>query len=127
MKLEGKEALLRKLRDMPNNLARKHLRKAARAGGEVIAERAGDIAPRAPGAPDLAENITVSEVRTDDTLSVAVAIGPARGFFYGGFQEFGTKNHGAQPFMRPAFDSEQQHALEEAGKVIWEGLSEDAR
>lgn len=37
--------------------------------------------------------------------AVTVYVGPTRKVFHGIFQEFGTINHGAQPFLRPAFDT----------------------
>lgn len=35
------------------------------------------------------------------------------------FQEFGTSRHGAQPFARPAFDTEAPKALGIMGRVFW--------
>lgn len=41
-----------------------------------------------------------------------VYVGPTTKAFYGMFQEFGTRNHGPQPFLRPAFDSRAPRALD---------------
>lgn len=39
-------------------------------------------------------------------------VGPTRAAFYGQFQEFGTAHHKPQPFMRPAWDANDERALE---------------
>lgn len=43
-----------------------------------------------------------------------IHVGPRKGrnAQVGAFQEFGTVNHPAQPFMRPAFDAQKQTALD---------------
>lgn len=127
MRVEGLAELKRALHDLPLKVAQKHLLEATRAGAEIIRERAGELAPREPGAPDLAENIGISRVRSDDDHAVTLAIGPTRGFFYGFFQEFGTRHHSAQPFMRPAFDTMQAAAMEAVRRVLWLALGTSSR
>jgi HK97 gp10 family phage protein len=51
-----------------------------------------------------------------------VAIGPQSAFFYGLFQEYGTRFHRAQPFLRPALDGEAQVALGILGRELWAAL-----
>ena len=93
---------------------------ALRAGAEPVKERMRAMAPRAPGAPDLADNIGVGVARVGE--EAAIAIGPTKNFFYGLFQEEGTSRHGAQPFARPALDATQQEALGIVGATIWHEL-----
>lgn len=120
--VEGTERLVRALRGMPERAGRTAQRRALRAGGEIIRAKASTNAPRAPGAPDLADNIVISNARPDDG-SVGLAVGPARGrFFYAAFQEFGTSRHAAQPFLRPAFDSELRRAVRAIADELWEAL-----
>lgn len=44
--------------------------------------------------------------------SATVQIGPHRRAFYGMFQELGTSRQAARPFLRPAFESKAQDALQ---------------
>lgn len=122
MRVEGGQELARRLRALSARASRKVQRDALYAGAEIIRQDASDIAPRAPGAPDIAENIGISTARADDREAVAVAVGPTRGFRYGFYQEFGTRFHGAQPFMRPAFDRNQQRVLGAIQRELWMAL-----
>jgi HK97 gp10 family phage protein len=49
--------------------------------------------------------------RGRDTFS-QVFVGPSTDAWYGIFSEFGTVNHAAQPFMRPAFDEGAPKSLD---------------
>lgn len=110
IKLIGGEKIARRLQGMTEKLARKKLQSALEEGAELFRERASELAPREPGAPDLADNIGISALRGSG-LEKKVAVGPTKGFYYGSFQEFGTRYHAAQPFMRPAFDEEGEKAI----------------
>lgn len=81
------------------------------------------MAPHAPGKPDLRDTISVSGARGTDSNEIAVAIGPSRAGFYGSFQELGTKHHAAQPFARPAFDSQGPTSLQIIASAIWRELA----
>lgn len=148
LKVTGTEEFTRALRALPERVRRPVLRDALSDAAEPIRRRMGELAPRAPGLPDLAENMVVSAVtevegtRLPET-SAAVAIGPARllkgsysvvsritgrvrtiGYsFYAYFQEFGTVHHRPQPFARPAFEREHSKALGIYGKAIWTALT----
>jgi HK97 gp10 family phage protein len=122
MRVEGSKQLADALNSLTSRVSRGLLAKSLRAGAEPIREAAARFAPRAPGAPDLADHIGVSGARPESG-NVAVAIGPTRNFFYGWFQEHGTTRHGAQPFMRPAFDSESPDALRIIRNEVWASLS----
>lgn len=41
-------------------------------------------------------------------------------------QEFGNRNHGPQPYMRPAWDSEREPAVTEIGKDLWAEIERTA-
>ena len=92
-------------------------------GGEIFRDRAASLAPVAPGAPDLAKNIGMSRTMPTDRDGAGIAVGPTTGFFYGFFQEYGTVHHGAQPFMRPAFDSETSKVLATIAASLWRELA----
>jgi HK97 gp10 family phage protein len=121
MRIEGGAKLAATLRSLPDRVNRSVQREALREAGELIRARASAMAPRAPGAPDLADNIGISNARPEDG-AVAIAIGPTKGFFYGYFQEFGTSRHGAQSFMRPAFDGEGGRGLKVIMASLWSAL-----
>jgi HK97 gp10 family phage protein len=121
IRVEGGDRLARTLRELPDRVNRRMQRDALMVAAEPIRGAAAAMAPRAPGAPDLADNIRISNARPEDG-SVAVAIGPSKNFFYGKFQEFGTSRHGAQPFMRPAWDREGTKALQTIKSALWKAL-----
>lgn len=110
MSIQGLSDVSAALGALPLRMSRKIQREALVNAAGPIQREASSIAPRAPGAPDLADNIAISNTRPPDG-SVGVAVGPSTGFFYGSYQEFGTSRHGAQPFMRPAFDANVQAAF----------------
>lgn len=109
------------LASLSTRVSRKIAREALEEGGEPIRRRASTLAPHEPGPPDLRENIGISPAKSEDLA--AVAIGPTKGFAYGFPQEVGTARHAAQPFMRPAFDSEGPKALGIIGQALWRELA----
>lgn len=121
VRMEGADKLARALRELPTRVNRSVQRDALMAAAEPIRAAAASMAPRAPGAPDLADNISISGARPDDG-SVGVAIGPSKNFFYGQFQEFGTSRHAAHPFMRPAWDQESGRSLRTITSALWNAL-----
>lgn len=50
--------------------------------------------------------------------SVITNVGPTQAAFYGLFQEFGTRSHPPQPFMRPTWDALQFEMLETIAKTL---------
>lgn len=120
--LIGGPELARTLLSLSPRLSTQLMNAALREGAEPMRSRAAELAPREPGAPDLADNIVVSPVRQTAKNGTGVAMGPSKGFFYGFFQEFGTARHGAQPFMRPAFDGTQRQVVGIVGASLWAAL-----
>ena len=113
VEFKGLRELDAALRALPEEMQGAPVRAGLKAGAEVLRE---GMALRAPRDPDvngvtLADEI-VAVVRISNKKDTAVAqIGPSRRAFYGGFQEFGTVNHAAQPFMRPTLDQDGQIAV----------------
>lgn len=142
----GGDQLAKAIRDCPTRVNKKVLRQALTEGAEPMRQMMGSLAPRAPGAPDLADNMVISNVTKFDGAKVgdqeaAVAVGPARllrgaytvktrtggtrtigASFYALFQEFGTSRHGAQPFARPAFDQGVAGAIAIIRSRLWDAL-----
>lgn len=137
--LQGADELARVLRTLPDAIQRDRMVKALRRGAEPMRERMGQLAPRGRGRDEdfehLADNMVISLAnrigspqggrwRPRDETEHAVAVGPQKSFFYGLFQEYGTTHHGAQPFMRPAFDSTGGQALGVIRDELWDMLRE---
>lgn len=121
-RVEGGKELARALDQLSTRVSAKVAREALTEAAEPFQKTATQLAPVEPGAPDLKANIVISPVRGQDAMAT-VAIGPAKGFFYGFFQEYGTVRHGAQPFMRPAFDSQVQAVLTRMSAAAWRILA----
>lgn len=122
MILEGFRELESALAQLPKATGKNVLRRVAKGALEPMARQAESYAPVREG--DLRESITVSERRTrrvnrsgrfDRKTGVEMAMGPASGegvLNYAALVEFGTVDTPAQPYMRPAWDSGQNRALE---------------
>ena len=137
MKLEGGARLAQNLSKLGFTEQRGVLVKILKHGAEPMAARMEQLAPVEEGKPDLRDHISISstsKVAGPETLGsrrlnegeAAVAVGPEKAFFYGLFQEFGTVRHGAQPFMRPAFDEKSGEALKLIQEDIWAHLRAQA-
>lgn len=111
MRIEGAAELAKALDKLPLRASANVMRAALRAGAEPIRRHAQSIAPRGPGAPDIADHIGISSARAKEGEAAAVKVGPVRGFAYGLPLEIGTVHTAAQPFMRPAFDAQAAAAL----------------
>jgi HK97 gp10 family phage protein len=131
--LKGVEAALE---DAGPKLAKRALRKALRAGGQLMVDAAKARAPllkeatkrRKPG--DLRDSIGMKVALSAKQESGTVSVGPMRDRskgkdspgIWGMFVEFGSVHGAAQPFMRPGFDYSSQPALEAFTEVIREGV-----
>jgi HK97 gp10 family phage protein len=112
-RVEGTQDLAKAFTALSSRVSTNVLTEALMEGAEVLRAAAARQAPRAPGKPDLAENLVAAPMRRRGGRDQAsVGIGPnATFFFYDLFQEFGTVHHAAQPFYRPALDRHGQQAL----------------
>jgi HK97 gp10 family phage protein len=123
----GGREMAKFLTDLPARTSVTIQRQALRAAAEPMRDDMARLAPHEPGAPDLKESMTVSNVRsgTDEIYAseVAVAVGPAKNRYYGVFQEFGTVHHGAQPFARPAFDLNVTKSLSILASFMWAAIA----
>lgn len=127
VRFEGGAELARELNALPLRVSKSFRRAALVAGAEPIRQNMAQMAPREPGAPDLADNIVISNAKADglqdNDLATAVAVGPEKKFYYGYMQEFGTIHHGAHPFARPGFDAGVTSALAIISKATWMALA----
>lgn len=138
LKLTGVDELVARLEALGPKLARRAMRRALKAAGEVIADTARDECPvlpanapngRRPG--ELRDSIDAVVTLSSDGQRGTVKIGPtydkADGNqspgVYGTFVELGSvHNPHPQPFMRPAFDTEADEALAKISEVLKEEL-----
>ena len=119
---DGK-ALAATLRSMPKANSRTAQIDALLEAAEPIRAVAQRLAPRAPGAPDLADRIDAMQTRRSIDVSgteTGVIVGAWKAAFYAFFQEWGTVRHAAQPFIRPAFDQNVTRSLGILGRRLWE-------
>lgn len=121
VRFEGGDELAANLAKLSIPLSKKIMREALTEAGEPIRAMAARLAPHHPGAPDLRDHIGIGPVRSSE--QGAVAVGPTREFYYGFFQEFGTRHNRAHAFMRPAFDIQAPKALGILGQALWRELA----
>jgi HK97 gp10 family phage protein len=123
MHFEGGKELAAELAQLSEKANKRNTTEALTFGGEPIRATAARQAPRLSPKPDLADNIVISNQRLRGDETAAVAIGPAKGFAYGLPRELGTAFHGAQPFLRPAFDAKFGEALDRVRQEFWRLLA----
>ena len=112
VRLEGFSELDKALGALGKATGRNVMRRAGVKALEPMAEDASRRAPKLFG--DLKDSITASTKRPKKHRKVAeveVYMGPNRDPA-GHLQEFGTKHHPPQPFMRPAWDAGKDDVLD---------------
>jgi len=125
VRVEGLRELERALAELPKATARNVLRRTITEAAQPLIDSAKSLAPDRPGTPpnDLRNSITISSKlnkqqrkvsRGDPKSFVEMYVGPDVSVpnAHGHWQEFGTVNHGPQPFMRPAWDGTKNTVLE---------------
>ena len=125
VKIEGLKEAQIALRKLPDATAKSVMRRVLKTHGKAIQKRAQELAPEDAG--DLRESIVVStkltkrqrkQHRKASKDDVEVYIG-ANDAPHAHMQEFGTKNHPPQPFMRPAWDAAKRIILVGIRKDLW--------
>lgn len=123
VKLEGLKELEAALGQLPKATGRNVLRRVLKEAGEPIAQAARAKAPRETG--NLIESIDVGtrltrrqtgQHKKQSTVEMHVGSGPNPQSIT---QEFGTFKEPAQPFMRPAWDSQKRAALDIIYNLLW--------
>lgn len=120
LNIEGAKELEKKLLSFEPKLGKKIIRQALRSGAKLILAEAKANVPVDTGA--LRDSLKVRAMRKRKHR-YGVMVQTSEGWFkgeqfYGAFVEFGTDKMAAQPFVRPAFDSEK----EAAEKTIVDGI-----
>jgi HK97 gp10 family phage protein len=132
VKIEGLKEAHKALRKLPDATAKNVMRRVLKTHGAAIAKRAQELAPENSG--DLRESIVVSTKLTKrqrkqhrkaakDDVEVYIGAGEVP---QAHLQEFGTKNHPPQPFMRPAWDGAKRMILVGIRKDLWAEIKKAA-
>lgn len=134
VKLDGFKELEAELAKLERPAARKaSARRALRVAAQPMADVAQANAPRGE-TNTLAPSITVGtklskrqrglhrKMFRNDRAAVEMFVG-AGSLSSAHTQEFGTINHGPQPFLRPAFDQEAKPMLERLKAELWADIS----
>ena len=124
VELQGVDHLVKKLKQVQGSVtAPKTLTSILTEAAEPIRKAASEKAPFRRGT--LSENIVVEPADDMATrfrgVGVFSAPGTTKGSrrsFYAHMQEFGTRHHGAQPFMRPAYDENKAKAIQIARRRL---------
>lgn len=142
IRFEGGDRLAKALGELSTRVSKNVLRESLRtAVAEPMRSLASTLAPRAPGAPDIAGHIAISVARGDRSEVVAagsnvtLAVGPStekrdetgrqKPISYalqGKYLEFGTARTKMQAFLRPAFDQLVPRVIPEIGAAMWHAL-----
>jgi HK97 gp10 family phage protein len=127
--IEGLKELDRKLQELPDDLQRKVLRDALKAGADPILTDAKASAPVKTGALRASLRATASRSRKHGvTVQVITKDGFFKGEqFYGAFLEYGTRFIKARAFIAGAFDKNKHRALGLITRSIASGLVRAAR
>jgi HK97 gp10 family phage protein len=138
VKLTGFRELDKALSELPKATGKNVQRRVAKGALEPMADLASARAPERTGR--LAFSIGVSEKRTrrvkkeqrfDTRTGIAMAMGPMSGFggtlYYASFDEFGTVDTPAFGFMRSAWDTEADPALNYVKSNLWLEIDKAAR
>lgn len=137
MRIDGLRELDAALGELPKATARAVLRRVGIKALQPMAEAARQLAPDDPATQgnDLKNSITVgtklnkSQTRLnrkrEDKSFAEVFMGPT--VAHGVMQEFGTVNHGPQPFMRPAFTSSAEEAIRIVSGELGEEIEKTAK
>lgn len=142
-KLEGLGELKKGLEELGTEVATKVGERADREAAQIVAEKARQLAPVGTGSTArtrrkkdgsvvafdygrLKDNIRVrkQKVRKQHHIVYAVTIGKA---FWGAFQEFGTVNMPARPWLRVAFDMAVPDAAQAQITGLREGIARAAK
>ncbi|MFW2600155.1 HK97-gp10 family putative phage morphogenesis protein [Aliarcobacter butzleri] len=106
--------LLESLKQFPQNIQNNILVGAVRAGAKPLVDAAKANVP--VDTANLKRSIGINRKKTKDKSQVWFTVSPRKGGkndgFYGHMVEFGTSKMAAQPFMRPAFESQDKQSIE---------------
>lgn len=134
--LAGDKALLAKLNALPGKVQRGAIRRAMRKASRLMLSAAKQAAPVDTGALRRSLSIRAGRagrgnvqlrvmadwkglrqridrrIAAKKKVNAGVASRTRRARFYGGYQEYGTRHHKAQSYLRPAFERTKDEAVQ---------------
>lgn len=137
VKISGVEQLAEALERKPLAAAKAVVRKCLRAGARVFWQEmrqrvrrgwhvfGGKDGGRSREFGFLADHIGIKISVRGDELGGTAHVGPVKKGFWDLFLEFGTRKMAAVPFIRPAFESRKQDALDKYVSTARESLKQD--
>ena len=123
MKFEGGKEMQAALEKLPTRVSRRFQFEALTHAAEPMRRAMEVKAPHEPGKPDIRDQMVINRTRGIDAKEAAVAVGPSKKGWYGGFVEFGTAHTSPQPFVRPAFAENAATAMQRLAADIWASLA----
>ena len=127
VRVEGLKELDKALGELPKATAKNALRRVGRKALKPMRDAAEAKAPELEGhlktSIIVGSRLTTRQAREhrkmfkDDRASVEIFMGPNNPAAVP--QEFGTVNHGPQPFMRPAWDAHKGQLLDDIKADLW--------
>jgi HK97 gp10 family phage protein len=135
MKLTGFDGLEAALDDLPKATAKNVVRRILEKRAQPFADTARQLVPMDKG--HLKKSITVSSTKVAKTQRkeikklqnegfVTMHIGPGQDPA-AHLQEFGSSQHPAQPFMRPAWDQNKDDVLDGMADDLWKEIDKAAK
>jgi HK97 gp10 family phage protein len=131
VKVEGLSDLLEALQELPKATQSNVVRRVLLAAGEPIERAAEALAPHMTGALERSIETGTKLSKRQRALhkkesKIEIFVG-AGALVQAITQEFGTAEHGAQPFMRPAWASTKMRALEIVKNQLGEEIMKAAQ
>ena len=96
IKVDGTKRLRKRLEALDDHTRGAVLARIVMAAAEPVRAVAAQKAPTRTG-------------KLVETMTTSAGVGPNNEAWYGIFAEYGTVNHSAQPFLRPAFDEQKRN------------------
>jgi len=120
VEIKGVKELLHSLKQFPQNIQKNVITGAIRAGCKPIVNSAKSYVPVDSG--NLKKSIGIVKRKSRDKTKIRFSVTPRRKGKYDGFYahivEFGTSKMAAQPFMRPAYESQDNESIDEVKKYM---------
>ena len=139
--IKGWDQIERRMKALPQRVAKRELTSAVRAGANIIGKEARRRAPKGETGK-LRRNVYWFKVRARNTryavtygigvrsqgsyVGKVASYGP-KDAYYWHFLEFGTRYQKAQPFLRPAFMTRRLKAVVTLRRRLWQGIEKQLR
>lgn len=132
-RMEGLQEIVHNLGELPKATRRNVLRRVLLRRAQPVANLASQLAPHRTGmlafSIAVGTQLTRRQRRGARINEVEVYIGPSAGLgtlYYASFEEFGSLDNAAHPFMRPAWDAEKAQVLTLIGRDLGEEVERAA-